>query len=81
MSASENLQMLDRTGNHRGLYVKLADRMHNMRTINGHKKVAKRKLIAQETMDFFVPLARKLGLQEAAAEFEKMCLAVFKQQE
>ena len=79
MSEVENLQMLDRTGNTRGLYVKIADRMHNMRTIGGHKKVAKRKLIAQETADFFVPLARKLGLTEAAAEFEKMCYEVFKQ--
>ena len=32
MSAVENLQMLERTGNKQGLYVKLADRMHNMRT-------------------------------------------------
>ena len=53
--------------------------MHNMRTINGHGKVSKRKLIAQETADFFVPLARKLGLEEAAAEFEKMCEEVFEQ--
>lgn len=81
MSASENLQMLERTGNKRGLYVKIADRMHNMRTIGGHSKVSKRKLIAQETADFFVPLARKLGLEEAAAEFEKMCLEVFKQKD
>jgi len=81
MSASENLQMLDRTGNKLGLYVKLADRMHNMRTINGHPKVSKRKLVAQETADFFVPLAKKLGLTEAAAEFEKMCLEVLKQKE
>lgn len=79
MSASENLQMLERTGNKRGLYVKIADRMHNMRTINGHPKVSKRKLVAQETADFFVPLARKLGLEEAAAEFEKMCEEVFEQ--
>ena len=71
--------MLDRTDSKRGLYVKTADRMHNMRTINGHSKVPKRKLIAQETADFFVPLARKLGLERAAQEFEKMCEEVFKQ--
>ena len=81
MSASENLRMLDQAGNKRGLFVKIADRMHNMRTINGHDKVSKRKLIAQETADFFVPLAKKLGLKEAAAEFEKMCEEVFKQKE
>ena len=81
MSAEENLRMLERTGNKRGLYVKLADRMHNMRTINGHEKVSKRKLIAQETVEFFVPLAKKLGLTEAAQEFEKMCLEVFSQRD
>ncbi|MEL6607118.1 MAG: HD domain-containing protein [Bacteroidota bacterium] len=81
MSALENLQMLDRAGNRRGLYVKIADRMHNMRTINGHSKVSKRKLVAQETIDFFLPLAQKLGLKEAAAEFEKMCEEVFKQKD
>ena len=81
MSASENLQMLDQAGNKRGLYVKLADRMHNMRTINGHPKVSKRKLVAQETADFFVPLAERLGLKEAAQEFERLCEEVFKQKE
>ena len=78
LSAEENLRMLSNSENRRGLYVKLADRMHNMRTINGHRKVAKRKLVAQETLDFFVPLARKLGLQEAAQEFKERCEAVFK---
>ena len=77
LSAEENLRMLGTTLNRRGLYVKIADRMHNMRTINGHPKVSKRKLVAQETIDFFVPLAKKLGLTEAAQEFEKMCEEVF----
>ena len=76
MSGSENLQMLERTGNKRGLYVKLADRMHNIQTIKGHSKVSKRKLIVQETMDFFVPLAEKLGLKKAAEELRKLCLEV-----
>ncbi len=81
LSAEENLKMLGNSVNTRGLYVKLADRMHNMRTINGHPKVSKRKLVAQETMDFFVPLAKKLGLTDAAAEFEKMCQEVFAQKD
>ena len=81
LSSEENLKMLGTTLNRRGLYVKLADRMHNMRTINGHPRVSKRKLVARETMDFFVPLAQKLGLTEAATEFEKMCSEVFKQKE
>ena len=81
MSASENLQMLDRTDRTKGLYVKIADRMHNMRTINGHDKVSKRKLIAQETADFFIPLTQKLGLTKVTREFEKMCLEVLKQKD
>ena len=71
LSAEENLQMLERTGNKRGLYVKLADRMHNMRTIGGHSSLAKQKQIAQETLAFFVPLAKRLGLHEAAQELEE----------
>ncbi len=76
LSAVENLQMLERAGKKIGLYVKLADRMHNMRTINGHRSIAKRRLIAEETLQFFVPLAKKLGLKEAAEELEKICLEV-----
>ena len=76
LTAEENLRMLERAGNKRGLYVKLADRMHNIRTIKGHKKVEKRKLIAEETMQFFVPLAERLGLQAAAEELKKQCSEV-----
>ncbi|MEL6358390.1 MAG: HD domain-containing protein, partial [Bacteroidota bacterium] len=76
LSAAENIRMLERTGNKRGLYVKLADRMHNVRTIGGHSKLEKRQLIAQETLDFFVPLAERLGLQETAQELKERCLAV-----
>ena len=78
LSAEEDLRMLGNTENKRGLYVKLADRMHNMRTINGHTEVSKRKLVAQETMDFFVPLAEKLGLKEVVQEFKERCEAILK---
>ena len=71
LSGEENLRMLERTGNTRGLYVKLADRMHNMRTIDGHSSLAKQKQIAQETLTFLVPLAKGLGLHEAAQELEE----------
>ena len=73
LSAAENIKMLERIGNKRGLYVKLADRMHNMLTIKGHDDVNKRRLIAQETLDLFVPLARSLHLSEAADRLEAMC--------
>jgi len=37
------------------LYVKLADRMYNMRTITGHSSLATQQRIAEETLQFFVP--------------------------
>ncbi len=76
LSATENLEYLVKTSNKRGLYVKLADRVHNMRTINEHRSIAKRRLIAEETLLFFVPPAKKLGLKEVAKELEKRCLEV-----
>jgi hypothetical protein len=62
LSTEENLRMLEKSGNTLGLYVKLADRMHNMRTIDGHSSLAKQQLIAAETLEFYVPLAERLGL-------------------
>ncbi len=76
LSVSENLQMLERSGSKQALYVKLADRVHNMRTINGHSSYAKKEQIAEETLQFFVPLAEKLGLREAAEELKELCKRV-----
>ncbi|MDO5295134.1 MAG: HD domain-containing protein [bacterium] len=45
----------------RTMMVKLADRIHNMRTLNGHKNPMSQKRIAQETLDIFVPIAARLG--------------------
>ncbi|MEM9416816.1 MAG: HD domain-containing protein [Bacteroidota bacterium] len=81
LSAEENIKMLERTGNTQALYVKLADRMHNMRTIEGHSSVIKQKQVATETMEFFVPLAERLGLQQAVEELTERCLAVLKKEE
>ena len=72
LSEEENLQMLSRIGNTRALYVKVADRLHNMRTI--HARPYERQLHrAQETLDFFVPLAERLGLKQAAEEMRSRC--------
>jgi (p)ppGpp synthase/HD superfamily hydrolase len=59
----------------RAALIKLADRLHNMRTIQ-HHRLEKRIYIAQETLDEFVPLARKLNLPAMADELEKLSRAV-----
>ena len=59
----------------RVLLVKLADRLHNMRTLHHIKDPARRRRIARETMDLYAPLAQRIGMERVKRELEELAFA------
>lgn len=56
----------------RTLIVKLADRLHNMRTLQFIQSEEKRKRIANETIEIYVPLAERIGMQKIVEELQDL---------
>ncbi len=72
--AAENLRkfLLAMSDDIRVLLVKLADRLHNMRTLHHIANPDKRRRIARETMDIYAPLAERIGMYEFMREMQTL---------
>ena len=72
--AAENLRkfLLALSDDIRVLLVKLADRLHNMRTLHHVTSEDKRRRIARETMDIYAPLAERIGMYEIMNEMQTL---------
>ncbi len=66
--------MLAVAGDLRVMLIKLADRLHNMRTL-GHLAPDKRRRIARETLDIYAPIANRLGMHQLRSELEELGFA------
>ena len=75
--AAENLRkfLLAMSDDIRVLLVKLADRLHNMRTLHHIANPDKRRRIARETMEIYAPLAERIGMYEFMKEMQTLAFA------
>ena len=64
--------LLSMITDYRVILIKLCDRLHNMYTLDGHKNSEKKMQIADETLQFYVPIAQRLGVWNLKNELEEL---------
>ena len=78
LDEQKNKSMLDQCNDVRIVYIKLADRLHNIRTLSAHK-VIKQKQIARETIEFYIPWGEKNNAPaQWLSEMQVICEKVLK---
>lgn len=65
----------------RVIFIKLADRIHNIQTLQYHPKKEKQEKIANETLKIFVPIAKRLGLYQYQLYLENGCFSILHPEE
>jgi GTP pyrophosphokinase len=60
----------------RVIFVKLSDRLHNMRTLKYHPKKDKQERIALETLNIYSPIADRLGLHQLKNQLDEECFKI-----
>ena len=62
----------------RVIFIKLADRLHNMQTLENHPKLHKRQRIALETLNIYSPIADRLGLYKFKNMLDEECFKILR---